>query len=117
MPPGERREGRAAGGVERHANRQIVSNLPDSEPRGLDKVVGLVVVAPRPGVITFLGGDRRGRHPVAEFTGGIEQGANLGEAGAGEVAIVFAVERPQQSPALQREQIGERVLVDHRAMV
>jgi len=50
---------------------------------------------------------------VAQLLDGVQECPDLAEAGAGEVPVVHAGERPQQGCAFQAEEIRQRVLVDH----
>jgi hypothetical protein len=74
-----------------------------------------LVVGRRPDQVA---GDRV--HPI-DLDGGVgqrlvgQQRADLGDPGLDELAVVIAVagERAHQRDALQAEQVGQRVLVDH----
>ena len=50
-------------------------------------------------------------------SGGIEHGSDLSQAGLGEVPVVVAFERVHQRGALNAQQICQRMLIDHGAML
>jgi hypothetical protein len=55
------------------------------------------------------------RDPVAQFLNGVQERADLVEAGDREVAVVLPGKRAEQGDALETEQICQRMLVDHRS--
>jgi hypothetical protein len=57
------------------------------------------------------------RRALAKVAGRVQQLADLGDPGFGELAVVLAVEGAHQRDSLQAEQVPQGVLVDHRSMV
>jgi hypothetical protein len=109
--------GEAAGparGVQRHARN------PAAQVLGHDRLVGREQPAARLRVIAGgllpVGGHRAdalGEHPPVPQLVVIQQPPDLGQPGFGELAVVVPGPRVQQRDALEAEEIGERVLIDH----
>ena len=103
-----------AGGVQGHAR------LPAAEVLGDDRLVGREQAAARIGVIAgrllLVGGDgadARRSYAAAAQALIVQQPPDLGQPGLGERAVVLSGPGVEQRDALQAEQVGERVLIDH----
>ena len=104
-----------AGGVQRHAR------LPAGEVLSYDRLVGreqpaarLRVVAGRHLLVDGGGADLLNQHAAVPQLLVIQQPPDLGQPGLGERAVVVSGPGVQQRDALEAEQIGQRVLIDHR---
>jgi hypothetical protein len=103
----------AARDIERSADRQVADDLADNGLLEIDELVpGLVVrLCPRPvPVRRGHGGQGEAVPPGARR---LHERPNLGDPRQGEVAVVLTSEGAQQRRTFDRQQIGERMLIDH----
>jgi hypothetical protein len=105
-----------AGGVQCHAG------CPAAEALGHDRLVGRGQPAASPRVIAggllLVGGDGAdapGEHRAILQHLVIQQPPDLGQPGIGELTVVIPGPGVQQRHALEAEEIGTRVLIDHGA--
>ena len=103
----------AAGGVESDADRKSVEDLAYQRLLDVEELISRLVVERSPSCVAFARRDRRRLDAVAELVGGVEQLADLAESGDGEVPVVSARKRTEESDSFEAEEIGQRVLVDH----
>jgi hypothetical protein len=102
----------AAGGVHRDSGRDVVQDLREHRLVDVERGIAPVVVGGRPHPVPVHGADALHLHGGVQRLVG-EQVADLRDAGLDERAVVLAREPPQERDALEPDQVGQRVLVDH----
>src|SRR6266516_5226937 len=105
----------AAGSVESDPDREAVEDLVHDGLFDVEEFIPRLVVERCPPVVAFARRDGTRFDPLAQLLGRIQERLDFAEPGEGEVPVVHAGERPEQSYAFQAEEIRQRMLVDHGA--
>src|SRR6266516_4708198 len=103
----------AAGSVESDPDREVVEDLAHDGLFDVEEFIPRLVVERCPPVVAFARRDGTRFDPLAQLLGRIQERLDFAEPGEGEVPVVHAGERPEQSYAFQAEEIRQRMLVDH----